>query len=78
MVVKEQPAWAVRVKMALDQQGRKWRWLAGEVGVSDSTFRKIRSGVRYYYLDEAVARKIAKQLTVPYDLLFQPEDVRHR
>jgi transcriptional regulator with XRE-family HTH domain len=53
----------------LDAQGRKARWLASEVGVSESLISKIGKGIRL--ADEPLAERIAKTLGVPFSMLFE-------
>lgn len=53
-------------------QGRKARWLASEVGVSESLISKIGSGARF--ADNLLAERISKVLGVPIGLLFELQE----
>lgn len=53
----------------LNGQGRKGRWLASQVGVSESSISRLISGKQT--VDEAVAKQIALILGVPFFVLFE-------
>jgi transcriptional regulator with XRE-family HTH domain len=61
---------------ALDQtiraQGRRQRWLAAQVGVSESHLSRIVSGERE--APESLARRLSEVLTVPLFLVFSLSD----
>lgn len=57
------------VAQVLRSQGRKARWLAGEVGVSESLISKLVRGERL--ASEQLAEDIARSLGVPLCLLFE-------
>lgn len=53
----------------LDGQGRKRRWLAAQVGVSESLISKVIAGERT--LAQTTAERIAVVLGLPLFLLFE-------
>ncbi len=55
--------------VTLAYQGRKGRWLASQVGVSESSISRLISGKQT--TDERVARRISEILAVPIDVLFE-------
>lgn len=55
--------------VTLSSQGRKGRWLASQVGVSESSISRLMSGKQT--VDETVAQKIALILGVPFFVLFE-------
>lgn len=56
----------------LDSQGRKGRWLAGQVGISESSISRLISGKQT--VDEGVAKQIALILGSPFFVLFEYAD----
>jgi transcriptional regulator with XRE-family HTH domain len=54
---------------ALAGQGRKGRWLAGQVGISESSISRLISGKQT--VDEPVAKQIALILGTPFFVLFE-------
>ncbi len=52
----------------LDAQGRKRRWLAHQVGVSESLISKVIAGERT--VDHALAERITAIVGIPFFLLF--------
>ena len=58
-----------RLTATLAAQGRKGRWLANEVGVSESLISKIAKGDRFP--DAILAERISKVLGVPFGMLFE-------
>jgi len=57
-----------KIKVVLDEQGRRQDWLADQVGVAPATVNRWINGSRT--VDVANARKIAAILGVPLFLLF--------
>jgi hypothetical protein len=54
-------------------QGRKGRWLASQVGLSDASISRLISGKQT--VDETVAKRISLILGVPFFVLFETTDV---
>ena len=52
----------------LAAQGRSQRWLAGQVGVSESLLSHVRKGRKS--LNRATAERVAGILGVPFAMLF--------
>lgn len=50
-------------------QGRKGRWLASQVGVSESSISRLMSGKQT--VDEGVAKQISLILGTPFFMLFE-------
>lgn len=53
----------------MDEQGRKRRWLADRIGVSESYLSMVISGGRT--VDRALGERIGSLLGVPFFLLFE-------
>lgn len=53
----------------LVSQGRKGRWLAAQVGVSESSISRLMSGKQT--VEERTAQQIAVILGVPFFVLFE-------
>jgi hypothetical protein len=53
----------------IDEQGRKRRWLADRVGVSEAYLSMIISGMRT--VDRSLGERIGALLGVPFFLLFE-------
>jgi transcriptional regulator with XRE-family HTH domain len=56
----------------LNQQGRKQRWLANQVGVSESHLSRVVAGERL--IDQVAAERISSVLAVPLFLIFEFTD----
>lgn len=56
----------------LSGQGRKGRWLASQVGVSESSISRLISGKQT--VNQAVAKQIALILGAPFFVLFESAD----
>lgn len=63
---------AVRLDEVLMAQGRKQRWLAGQIGVSEGHLSHVIRGKRS--VNEQVGRRIAELVQVPFPLLFRFTD----
>lgn len=61
-----------RIAPVLQVQGRKARWLAARVGVSESMISKIAAGDRF--AGEELASRIAEVLGVEIGMLFELHD----
>jgi hypothetical protein len=59
---------ATNLAAVLDGQGRMRSWLAGRVGVSESSVSKIVAGTRT--VDRDLGEAIAAALDVPFFVLF--------
>jgi transcriptional regulator with XRE-family HTH domain len=64
---------AARLGSVLAAQGRSQRWVARQVGVSESLLSHAQAGRRS--LDRALAERVAVVLGVPFAMLF---DSLHR
>jgi transcriptional regulator with XRE-family HTH domain len=53
----------------LDEQGRKRRWLAERIGVSESLISKLLAGK--HTIDQEQGERIASALGVPFFVLFE-------
>lgn len=60
---------AVRLGEVIDAQGRKRRWVADRVGMSEAYLSMIISGERT--VDRAQGERICALLGVPFFLLFE-------
>jgi hypothetical protein len=63
---------ATNLAAVLDGQGRMRSWLAGRVGVSESSVSKIVAGMRT--VDRDLGEAIAAALDVPFFVLFALRD----
>ena len=73
--MKEQPRFKATEGLAttLVTQGRKQRWLANQLGISDGQMSRVLSGEKT--MPEELANKAASLLQVPFFLLFELTDV---
>jgi transcriptional regulator with XRE-family HTH domain len=60
---------ATKLASVMDAQGRKARWLATEVGISESHLSRVLKGERL--ISEPLANKIADKLQMPLFLVFE-------
>lgn len=60
---------ATQLERVLAEQGRKARWLAQEVGISESHLSRIVTGERR--VSEALATRISKAIQTPLFLVFE-------
>lgn len=64
---------ANEIERLLAQEGRKSRWLAEQVGISESHLSRIVSGERR--ISESLAKRIANAINAPLFLAFEFTDV---
>jgi len=57
------------LKTAIEHQGRTFRWVARQIGVSDSHFNRVLSGERW--VSEERARLVAALLSLDFCLLWK-------
>lgn len=64
---------ANEIDRLLAEEGRKSRWLANQVGISESHLSRIVSGERR--ISESLAKRIAEAIGAPLFLAFELTDV---
>lgn len=62
----------MKIKPVLAAQGRMARWLAAQVGISESHLSRMMSGERP--VPEETAQRIAAAVQVPFFVLFDSPD----
>ena len=60
------------LEAVLDEQGRKRRWLADRIGVSESLISKVLAGTKT--LDRHQGELVSAAVGVPFSVLFELRD----